>query len=215
MTKTLRSTLLAVVALVAALGMLNGCKDSNTETTAAARTQSQPTYRAPAGPKLSSGSTIQVVLGNAISSETAHQGDSWHGTIAENVVGTNGVVIPAGSPVTGVVTAVIPAKKGSRAMLDLAVRSIQVNGRSQAVTANAGEIVAGSTRARNLGVIAGGAAAGAVVGNNVGDHNHTALGALIGGATAAGVVSKTRGYQVELKDGTVMSFTVSESVSMR
>ena len=77
------------------------------------------------------------------------------------------------------------------------------------------EVVAGSTRARNLGVIAGGAAAGAVVGNNVGEKSHTVLGAVIGGATAAGIVAKTKGYQVELKDGTVVSFTVSESVSLR
>ncbi len=214
--RNLRTTLLVTLALAATLGTLNGCKDGVSEASAdGRRANSRPFYRAASGPRLSAGSTIQVAIGSTISSKTARSGDAWYGTVAENVVGTNGRVIAAGSQVTGVVTAAVPAQRGSRAMLDLAVRSIQVNGRNEAVTANAGEIVAGSTRARNLGVIAGGAAAGAIVGNNVGDHNHTALGALIGGVTAAGVVSKTSGYQVELKGGTVMSFTVSESVTMR
>ena len=214
--KNLRSALLTTVALSAVLGLLTGCNGDNADASAASsRSASPSSERVASGPRLEAGSTMQVAIGSAISSKTAHPGDAWHGTLAENLVGTNGEVIPAGSSVTGVVTAAIPAKRGSRAMLDLAVRSIQRNGRNESVSASAAEIVAGSTRARNLGAIAGGAVAGGVVGNNVGDHNHTVLGAVIGGATAAGLLAKTEGYQVVLKDGTVVSFVVSQTVTMR
>ena len=77
-------------------------------------------------------------------------------------------VIPAGSTVSGVVTAVKPAEKGDRAMLDLGISSMSVEGREYATKATTEAIVAGSTRARNLGAIAGGAAAGALIGRAVG-----------------------------------------------
>jgi len=213
--RNVRQTLLIPVALVATLGLLTSCNETSNDASAAVRGSSHEPSPVSTSPRLATGSTLQVSLSDAISSETAKVGDSWNGTIAEAVSGARGVVIPAGSAVNGVVTACIPAKRGSLAMLDLAVRGIDVNGRHDTVIANAPQVVAGSTRARNLGVVAGGAAAGAVVGNNVGDHNHTVLGAVVGAATAAGIVSQTKGYQVELKAGTVMNFTISESVSIR
>jgi hypothetical protein len=162
-----------------------------------------------------SGTTINVMLGNTISSETASVGDAWHGTVANNVEMQNGGMIPAGSQVNGVVTGATGAKRGSRAMLDLAVRGISVNGRNESVVANSEPVIAGSTRARNLGAIAGGAAAGALIGKAVGDGKNAAVGGILGGAAAAGVVAGSKGYQVVLKDGTAMSFTVNETVSMR
>jgi len=212
--KNARTTILATLALASALGLLNSC-NGDADAAARLRSRSRTHVQAASGPRLAAGSTILVAIHGPITSKTAHVGDAWSGTISESVTGSNGGVIPAGSAVHGVITGAIAARRGSRAMLDLAVRDIQVNGRTEPVAANAVEIVAGSTRARNLGVIAGGAAAGAVVGNNVGDRNHTILGAVIGGATAAGIVAKTQGYQVELKDGTVMSFSVMGSVTMR
>ena len=213
--KNARSTTLAILALTVALGLLDSLHGAHADSRNRSRFGRHSNDRTSFGPSLPVGSTILVAVRGPITTQTARTGDAWYGTVAGNVAGSNGRVIPAGSPVTGVISSSSAAQRSTRATLDLAVRSIRVNGREETVMANAGEIVAGSTRARNLGVVAGGAAAGAVVGNNVGDHNHTLLGAVIGGAAAAGAVSKTRGYQVELKDGTVMSFSVTQSVTMR
>ena len=79
--------------------------------------------------------------------------------------------------------------------------------------ANANPVIAGSTRARNLGAIAGGAAAGALIGKATGDKPGT--GAIIGGAVATGAVAASKGYQVVLSNGTVMHFVVSEDVAVR
>ena len=71
-------------------------------------------------------------------------------------------------------------------------------------------------RARNLGAIAGGAAAGALIGKAVGGGGEGALiGGLIGGAAAVGAVAKSKSYQVRLKPGTPLEFTTSEALAVR
>src|SRR5262249_32645930 len=122
----------------------------------------------------------------------------------------------AGSMVHGVVKAVKPAQKGDRAMLQLAITSIEVEGKSHNIHATGEEVVAGSTRARNLGTVAGGAAAGALIGKAVGGSGKGALiGGLIGGAAATGAVANTKGYQVVVKEGAAMNFTVDEAVTLK
>jgi len=202
------NTLVSVTLLGAALWLLNSCNETSTVAQGGSNNTAS-------SHSVQSGTRIDVALGGNISSETANVGDAWHGTVAQSVTVQNGGMIPAGSQVNGVVTGAIPAKRGSRAMLDLGVRSIQVNGHDESITANSEPVIAGSPRARNLGAIAGGAAAGALIGKAVGDGKNAAVGGLIGGAAAAGVVANSKGYQVVLSDGTVMSFTVSQTVAMR
>lgn len=201
--------LTAAATLAAALFALNGCNET-TNDAQAANAQAGRT-----GHTLLAGTAFNVVLGSTISSETASVGDAWHGTVQENVATQNGGMIAAGSPVHGVVVGVTAAKRGSRAMLDLGIRQIRVNGGDASVTASSEAVIAGSTRARNLGAIAGGAVAGALIGKVVGDGKNAAVGGLIGGGAATAVVAGSKGYQVVLSNGTVMSFTVNQTVAVR
>jgi len=165
---------------------------------------------------MASGTGISIDVTSAITSETAQAGDTWTGTVKDNVIVGDRVVIPAGSAVTGTVRGATPAKKGSRAMLLLGVSSVNVNGKDYSVQASTDSIVAGSTRARNLGAIAGGAAAGALIGKAVGGGGKGGLiGGLIGGAVATGAVSSTKGYQVAIKPGTNITFKSDAPVAFR
>ena len=184
-------------------------RTSTTHTTHTTTTTTN-TSNEPRGVTLAAGTPIEVTVRSAISSETANVGDSWTGEVKDNIIVGNTVVVPAGSTVTGVVNTVESAQRGSRASLDLAVRSISINGTSHAISAGTEPIVAGSTRARNLGAVAGGAAAGALIGRAVGGGK----GTLIGGAAAGAGVAKSKGYQVVLKEGTPMTFTVSQAVTV-
>jgi hypothetical protein len=168
------------------------------------------------GALVATGTPIEVAVSMQISTETANPGDTWTGEVKEAVIVGNDVVIPAGSRVEGVVNSVVPAEKGKLATLDLAVKSISINGESHSVSAGTEAIVAGSPRARNLGAIAGGAAAGALIGKAVGGSGKGAvIGGLIGGAAATGAVAKSKGYQVVIKEGTVITFNVSKDVRIR
>jgi len=181
-----------------------------------------PRPQAPAAPAESpgitvpSGTQVAITLNTNLSSETAQVGDAWTGVVKDNVVVGEKTVIPAGSIVSGTVSAVKPAEKGDRAMLDLAVDGMTVEGSPYRVHATTEAVVAGSTRARNLGAVAGGAAAGALIGRAVGGSGKGALiGGLLGGAAAGGAVAKSKGYQVELKEGTQLTFTTSEAVAIK
>jgi hypothetical protein len=195
------------VALAAAL-VLSGCNEQQVAqngTSGTSNAKSASHYLT-----VPSGTSLNVTLATALNSETASAGDSWSGSVLDGMQG-----IPAGSSVSGTINAVRPAKKGDRAMIDLGLTSITVDGHRYMVRGSTESIVAGSTRARNLGAIAGAAAAGALIGRAVsGSNKGTLVGAVVGGGTATGVVAASDGYQVVLKSGTPLVFTTNESVAV-
>lgn len=192
--------------------MVGDNPNSQTET----RTASSRPHVAASGPRIPAGTAITVRLDQSISSKTAAVGDAWSGTVSEPVHVGGAVVIPVGTPVTGVVTEAKPAERGDRAMVDLALKSVSVGGKRTSLTASTEAVIAGSTRARNLGAIAGGAAAGALLGKAVGgDGKDAVIGGVIGGAAATGAVAASKGYQVVLKPGTELTFSVNNSVALR
>ena len=192
----------------------------STPATTKPKTTKPTTKPAPApekpGVSIPAGTALKIAVNAQLSSETAHAGDAWQGTVAEPLVIGTAAPIPAGSVVHGVVKAVKPAEKGDRAMLQLAITSVEVNGTSHELAATGESIEAGSTRARNVGAVAGGAAAGALLGKAIGGSGKGALiGALAGGAASGAAVAASKGYQVVIKEGAQMSFTVDEAVTMK
>jgi hypothetical protein len=163
------------------------------------------------GTLVPAGTPIALTVDAQISSQTALPGSEWTGTVKSPVIVGSRAPIPAGSVVRGVVSGVKGAEKGSRAFLVLTVTSITVNGTNYPVSATTDSIIAGSTRARNLGAIAGGATAGALIGKAVGGSGKGAvIGGLIGAAATTGAVAASKGYQVVLKEGTELTFTVNQ-----
>ena len=193
---------------VAATVVLSGCREGQQGSASTGdNTASTPVAHV----TLPSGSSLDVTLGTSLSSASASVGDAWTGSVANGVEG-----IPAGSVVRGTVSAVRTAQKGDRAMLDLALSSVNVGGRSYRVHGGMEAVVAGSPRARNLGAIGAATAAGAIVGHAIGGSGKgTLIGALVGGGAATGVVSQTKGWQVVLKTGTPLTFTTSEALAVR
>jgi hypothetical protein len=195
------------IGLVAAVA-LSGCRNDGQTV---ASNGSGATGSTVASLTIPSGTSIDVTVNTALSSKTAHVGDGWSGTVTSGREG-----IPAGSVVQGTVTGARAAVKGDRAMLDLGLTSITVDGHTYAVHGTTEAIIAGSPRARNLGAIAGSAAAGALIGKAVsGSTKGAVIGAVVGGGVATGVVAKSDGYQVLLKPGTPLTFTTSEVLAVK
>lgn len=202
----MRHTHLLSIAALVVVTLLAGCRDGNQAAgTTGGSVDNVARITVP------SGTPIDVTLGTDLSSEHASVGDAWTGSV---VHGING--IPAGSTISGTVSGVKPAVKGDRAMLDLRLTSITVNGHQYQMSGGMESVVAGSTRARNLGAIAGSAAGGALIGKAVSGSGKGALiGGVIGGGVATGVVAASDGYQVHLKPGTPLTFTTSSAVAVR
>jgi len=168
------------------------------------------------GVTVPAGTAVKITVAANITSETALAGDVWTGTVTEPLVIGTSAPIPAGSKVSGVLTSVKAAEKGSRAHLVLAVRTIEVGGRTHHVHATAESLIAGSTRARNVGAVAGSAGAGALIGKAIGGSNKGALiGGIVGGLVGTGAVSGSKGYQVTVKEGTELVFTTDEMIVMK
>jgi hypothetical protein len=72
----------------------------------------------------------------------------------------------------------------------------------------AGALVAPGTKKRDAAAIGGGAAAGAVLGEIIGDR--PGLGAVIGGAAGTGVVLGTKGKELTLPAGTRIRFELRD-----
>jgi hypothetical protein len=192
------------VALLAAVS-LSGCLGQDSAAKNGTDLPSVATTSVP------SGTSIEVALGTGLTSENASVGDSWTGTVQ-----SGSGAIPAGSSITGTVAGVTPARKGDRAMLDLKLASVTVDGHNYKVNGGTEAIIAGSTRARNLGAIAGSAAAGALIGKAVsGTGKGAVVGGVAGAGVATGVVAASDGYQVVLKSGTSLTFTTSSAIAVR
>jgi len=168
------------------------------------------------GVTVAAGTPIHLTINAKISSATAQPGDHWTGVVKEPVIVGDRVVFPAGSTVNGIIAGAAPAQKGSRAFLALAVQSVDVDGKTRTVSATTDSIIAGSTRARNVGAVVGGAGAGALLGKAIGGGSKGAIiGGILGGAAATGAVAASKGYQAEVKEGAEMTFTVNEAVVMK
>jgi hypothetical protein len=171
-----------------------------------------PTSR---GVTVPAGTELEIAVNTALTSETAQPGDAWTGTVKNTVVLGTDAPIPAGSVVHGVVRTSVPAEKGSRAVLVLAVTSVEVDGKTHRLDATADSLIAASPRARNVGAVAGGAAAGALLGKALGGGKGALIGGVLGGAGTAAAISKTKGYQSTVKEGQEMVFRVDHSTTMQ
>ena len=184
----------------------------------APRTQAPVPRPQPQAPTatIAAGTGLKITMTTPLSSETASLGQEWSGAIAEAVTVGNLAPFPAGSIVHGVVDGVKPAEKGDRAVLVLRLTSIEANGKTHPISATSDSLIAGSTRARNVGAVAGGAAAGALIGKAVSGSGKGALiGGLIGGAAATGAVAGSKGFQVTVKEGAEMVFTVDRDTKLK
>lgn len=156
---------------------------------------------------LPSGTAIRVRPSVTISSKDASPGQAWSGVVASPVLVDGRTVIPAGASVTGTVVEAVPAERGSRARLQLAMSSVSFEGRSYRIRGHSEEIVAGSTRTRNIGGIAAGTAAGAILGRVVGGSGKGAvIGGLVGAGASGAAVAASKGYQARVESDETITF---------
>jgi hypothetical protein len=124
-----------------------------------------------------SGTSVSVRLGQTISSDKARAGDSWAGTLSNDVVVDGRVVARRGDPVQGrVVDAKASGRLSGTALLSLQLASI--NGAP--VRTSSVSRTGGSHKGRDAGAIGGTAAAGAIIGALAGGRG-AAIGAGRGG----------------------------------
>lgn len=162
-----------------------------------------------AGLEVPAGTAIQVSLEDPISSRTARVEDLLSGRVLHDVVVGDRVAIPEGTQVRGIVRDVEPARRPSKAgRLELEFDALYKDGERHDIDARISELQEGSGAAKKAGI---GAVVGAVVGGLIGGKDGAIAGVLIGGG---GAVAGTRGEDVELPAGAVLTIRLERPLSL-
>ena len=159
------------------------------------------------------GTELDVRLQTALSSDTNQVEDRFQATTVVDLREDGRVIIPAGSVVRGVVTAVDDAGRVERkGRLALSFDQITVGGRNYPIRGTVTEALEAGGYREDAGKIGTGAAVGGIIGGILGGMKGALAGILIGGG---GVVAATEGKNVELPPGAVLRMRLDQPLVMR
>jgi len=163
------------------------------------------------------GTQLTVALNSDLSSRTAKAGDAFEARLVSDLVVDGRRAAPAGSVVMGTVTDVISGSQtiGGTPTLGLRFHSLVLE--TQQKVAINGELVekGKSDTVGDTAKIVGGAAAGAIIGHQVGSGSSGKIvGGLLGGAIGA-VVAKNTGAEVELKAGSTLTIALTAPIEVK
>jgi len=171
---------------------------------------------APIPVTLASGTLVTVEFQQKLSSHESTEGQQFSVRVAEPVRVAEGIAIPTGSVVSGKVTEAKPAKKiGGSARLGVEFVSVRLPSGETLPFSAAFSSKGKSSTGKDVGIIAGAAAGGAILGNQVLDDNGSATGALIGAAAGAIAVSQTRAKPVVIEAGTLTNLELTAPISLK
>jgi hypothetical protein len=178
------------------------------------RTSPPPASTSSAGMiEIPSGTEIDARLQAPLNSGTAQVEDRFEATTLVDVSANGRVVIPAGSVMRGVVTAVEPATRTNRtAKMTVSFDQVTVNGRAYPIRGTVTQAIQGEGIKGETGRIATGAGVGAVIGGLLGGFKGALLGVLIGGG---GITAATEGKEVELPQGAVLRVRLDSPVQIQ
>jgi hypothetical protein len=150
--------------------------------------------------RLEEGTTIEVRLAHALSSGTARREDPVEASVTEPVRAGGVLALPAGTEVRGVVKDVEAAERPSKAgRIVIEFDSLYLDHTRLDMRGQVAEIRESGERAKKAGI---GAVVGGILGGILGGKGGAIAGILVGGG---GAVAATKGEDVELPAGTVLS----------
>jgi len=179
---------------------------------APAATRSQPQTTGGAN-EIPAGTELDVRLQNSLNSGTAQVEDRFEGTTLVDLNVNGRVVIPAGSVMRGVVTAVEPGTRTNRtAKMTVSFDQVTVNGRAYPMRGTVTEALKGEGIRGEATRAGAGAAVGGIIGAVLGGAKGALLGVLIGGG---GTIAATEGKEVEIPQGTVLRVRVDAPLQIQ
>jgi hypothetical protein len=196
-----------------------GCATSGTPRASAPERTSQVSSQTPSSPTtvnestpgtIPAGQEIDVRLRSTLSSETASVEQRFETTTLVDLMQDGRVLVPAGSVVEGVVSAVDKAGRIDRdGSLTLTFDRMNVRGRNRDIRGSATQIFESKGIREEGTVAAAGAGVGGVVGGIIGGVKGAILGAVIG---AGGAIAATDGKDITLPAGSVVRVRLDSPV---
>ena len=158
---------------------------------------------------VASGTTIALSSQSRVCTNTHKVGDTFNALVKEDIMGSNGVLIPAGSPAQVQITS-LSGKSNVRDRVEMGfvVQSVQVGSKTYALDSRITAIQTTQERSaqnKDAQKVIGGAVAGAIIGQILGkDTKSTVIGAATGAAAGTVVAMATGDYDGCVpKDGSI------------
>src|SRR5216684_2119831 len=160
--------------------------------------------------EIPAGTNLAVRMSEHLNSETANVGDSFHGTLTNAVVVNGRTVLPKRADITGVVVQVERSGRLSTpGELYLALRTVHFGGRTYGLAVQTFVIKGESHTKSNVTKIAGGTAAGAIIGALAGGGKGAAIGAGVGAAAGTGAAAATGRRPADVESEAVLTWVAA------
>jgi hypothetical protein len=156
------------------------------------------------------GTLLPIEIETTASSASSKEGDPVLAVLTEDVP-LAGFKLDQGAEVRGHVRTAIPAKRvKGQARLVVAFDAVMENGEKLSITTEAIDNMAASTSGKDKKIIAGGAAAGLILGAIKDGAKGAVVGTVIGAAAGTGAVLIIKGDEVELPRGARLTVAVTK-----
>lgn len=184
-------------------------------------TSARPAAPAPNVPEyrevtIPAGTALPLEMTSAISSASA-QVEAPVSARLQNALTINGeTAIPAGTVLRGTVTDVERAGRvKGRAHVSFAFNEAMVRGEREDAKTNPLTFEAEATKGEDATKVGAGAVGGAILGGILGGKKGAAKGTIAGAAAGTGVVLATRGEEVTVNEGTNVTATLAQPMTLR
>jgi hypothetical protein len=162
------------------------------------------------------GTELAVRLVEGIDTGKISEGATFEATLAAALVVGSVEVAPIGAKVEGKVTSVVSSGRLNRpAELSLVLTSLTTrDGKAVEISTDTWSAKGESHKKRNLEMIGGGAAAGAVIGALTGGKKGAAIGGAVGAGGGTGVAAATGKKEIQLAPETKLTFKLASPVTV-
>jgi hypothetical protein len=170
---------------------------------------------------IAAGTTLALISGDTVCTNTYKKGGTFTATTAEAVTGSNGAMIPAGSTVTLTIDSLKRSENASDPIvMKFSVSSLTIGSAKYSLS---GEVASADiTKVKNqpggktAQKVAVGAAAGAIAGKLLGKSTKaTVVGGLVGAGAGAVVAKQTQNYEGCVNKGARITAKLGAAVDVR
>jgi len=165
---------------------------------------------------LAAGTVIQVETTSTLSTKSNKTGEPFAASLAEPIADGDWVIAPKGAAVAGVVVSSDPGGRVKGvATLTISLKKLTLaSTETVALATSTYEMDANTTKKMDAAKIAIGAGAGAVIGGIAGGKKGAGVGAAAGAGAGTAVVLATRGDPAVIPAGSVVSFTLTQPITV-
>jgi hypothetical protein len=164
------------------------------------------------------GTPLSIVLDTSVGSDTSTVEEPVRAHLARTLLLDTQVVLPEGSPVTGVVTAATRSGK-VKGVARVAIRFDTIApigvGESYTILTGAVSRTAASTKEKDALEIGGPAAGGALIGALIGGKKGALIGTAVGGGAGTAVVLSTSGKEIHMAKGASLTLRLLQPLTVR